>query len=74
MSLQTLEKSRRVTSGEWGGVQGMGIPLYPMTVTKLCPERHDTMEEVSLVQHLTGKLIPQGHGTKQCSPIPRDGE
>jgi hypothetical protein len=32
-----------------------------------CPERHE-YDRSEMAHHLTGKLFPQGHDTKQCFP------
>jgi hypothetical protein len=34
----------------------------------LCPERHKHDSRNEVVHNLTGKLFPQGHDIKQCSP------
>jgi len=44
------------------------IPLFLSNDQEItCPERH-TGQESDVVDHLTGKLFPQGHDTKYCSP------
>jgi hypothetical protein len=66
-----LQTSRRNTP-EKLNVENEGtrecIPLFLSNDQEItCPERH-TGQESDVVDHLTGKLFPQGHDTKYCSP------
>jgi hypothetical protein len=54
-----LENER---SREW-------VPFFLSNDPKTpCPKRYEHDGRKEVVHHLTGKLFPQGHESKQCSP------
>jgi hypothetical protein len=63
-----MKKSRRVKSEEQDS-QRIGPLFLSKDQETPCPERHKHDRRSEVVHHLTGKLFPQGHEAKQCSPF-----
>jgi len=50
-------------------VEKIGPPLFLANDQETpCPEMHEHDGRSEMVPHLMGKLSPQGHDTKHCSP------
>jgi len=68
MSFTDLKKENpEESAGEQRG-QRLGPLILSNNKETPCPERHEHDGRSGVVHHLTGKIYPQVHDSKQCSP------